>query len=230
MAGLQSDVHIKHASVAAVLLVTELRGGGAVEGAQIGDFGLLSNGCRLSAASKWTRLNRFGVDFNDFVMSDGYYFTTSAGPADNDPVRWVVLVTSVLNATADSTWVGASGWEGLWGFQPNYRYRTPVARNHSIIVDGSAFTENLIYLLFSCSYIGPFVGIVTAVIAARLGHLHLPRRLIGSSAGFLLAVQLVATALSFSGGNFYAAASALLSVPGLCVSDFCGARVGRVHN
>ena len=100
---LQSHAKIQFASVTAVLVVTELRGGGAVEGAQIGDFRLLSNGCQLSAASKSTRLNRFGVGFDDIFLSDGYYFTTSAGPADNDPVRWEVLVTSAINATAGSS-------------------------------------------------------------------------------------------------------------------------------
>ena len=52
IAGLQSNVHIKHTSVAAVLVVTELRWGAAVEGFQTGDFGLLSNWRWLSAAIK----------------------------------------------------------------------------------------------------------------------------------------------------------------------------------
>jgi hypothetical protein len=74
-------------------------------------FGPMENDCRVPGFEKKSIAtnNTLCTFFTKQIFINGYYFVTSDGPVDMDPVRWSVLAS----ADNQSTWtlVGASVWK-----------------------------------------------------------------------------------------------------------------------
>ena len=119
----------------------ELRAGGIpVESAQLGDFGLVQDGCKLNQSHTILRnvlTSEFVLRLDKSVRVNGYFFQTSNDSFELDPVKWIV------KASADngSSWneVGASIWrlntDGTTVLYPQLAFDTTVERGHFTIFD-----------------------------------------------------------------------------------------------
>ena len=111
------------------LHVLELRGGGATANTMLSLAGLLENGCQTknpSVSEKPVNVN--GTFSLGATPANGYFFVSGSNFLAQDPIRWVVEVSS----DNGSTWtpVGASVWridpDGVLDLHPDLPYATPL--------------------------------------------------------------------------------------------------------
>jgi hypothetical protein len=178
LVGLQlSDTELQATKV--VFRALELSHGGLpADSGLIGSLGLLRGGCPLAQARAFEPTPGGGaITFDSPVTFDGYFFTTSAYPADRDPVRWL------LDASTDngSTWlvVGASGWaantEGGLVYYPQLPFDTPLARLHRVETDYRWVWPRRV-LFFSGGFEWA-VGLLLSLLAGILGRGELVSRI-----------------------------------------------------
>ena len=120
----------------------ELRGHyHSIEKAQLGNFGLVRDGCKTTIQTfRYTEnfsKSVFIVKVNESVKANGYFFETSNASAEFDPMKWIVKA-SLDNG---SSWreVGASVWrlttDGTTLLYPQLPFKTTVERTQATIFD-----------------------------------------------------------------------------------------------